>query len=181
MVFEERTMKSTRAFEGKVLSVRVDTIELPNQRYAKREIVERANAVGIVAIDEKGDLILVRQFRKAAERVLLEIPAGMIEPSEEPRETARRELREETGYTAKKISYITEFYATPGFCNEKMTLFLAEDLKEGVQDLDEGENVEVIKMSLTDALRAIAAGDIIDAKSIVGILSYETYWRRNND
>ncbi len=181
MLFEERTMKSTRAFEGKVLSVRVDTIELPNQRYAKREIVERANAVGIVAVDDGGDLILVRQFRKAAERVLLEIPAGMIEPSEEPRETARRELREETGYTAKKISYITEFYATPGFCNEKLTLFLAEDLEEGMQDLDEEENVEVVKMSVPDALRAIAAGDIVDAKSIVGILAYETYWRKNHD
>ena len=110
MVFEEKTMKSERIYEGKILNLRVDTVELPDKKYSKREIVEHPGAVAIIAITKDKKLVMVKQYRKAVEDFLWEIPAGKLEVNEEPKETAIRELREETGYEAKKLSYITEFY-----------------------------------------------------------------------
>ena len=125
MGFEEKTMKSERIYEGKIVNLRVDTVELPDKKYSKREIVEHPGAVGIVPITEDGKIILVKQFRKAVEKPLLEIPAGKIEINEEPKETALRELFEETGYYSNNMEYIIEFYTSPGFSNEKIYLFLA--------------------------------------------------------
>lgn len=181
MLNEERTMKSEKPFDGKILSVRVDTIELPGQRYSKREIVEHVGGIGIVPVTEDGKIILVKQYRKAAEKFLLEIPAGMLEPGEEPRKGAIRELEEETGYKAGKTEFLTEFYSTPGFCTEKIHLFLAGDLKPGVQNLDETENLEVIITSLDDALKKIKLGEIIDAKTIIGITMYQLFYKEEKN
>lgn len=177
MLNEERTMKSEKAFDGKILSVRVDTIELPGQRYSKREIVEHIGGIGIVPVTNDGDIILVKQYRKAAEKFLLELPAGMLEPGEEPRKGAIRELKEETGYEAGKSVFLTEFYSTPGFCTEKIHLFVATDLTPGEQDLDETEDLEVVVLSLEEALKMIKYGEIIDAKTIIGITMYELFFR----
>lgn len=169
----ERTMKSEKVFEGKVLSLRVETVELPDKKYSKREIVEHNPSVAVVAVDEENNILLVRQYRKPVEKVLYEIPAGSLEISENPREGAIRELKEETGYLANNVEYIQEFYSTPGFCTEKMYIFFAEDIQESNQELDEDEFIEIEKIPLEKALKMIDLGEIMDAKSIIGILMYQ--------
>ena len=177
---EERTMKSEKPFDGKILSVRVDTIELPGQRYSKREIVEHIGGIGIVAVTNDVNIVLVKQYRKATEKFLLEIPAGMLEPGEEPRKGAVRELEEETGFIAGKTEFMTEFYSTPGFCTEKIHLFLATDLQEGIQNLDENEDLEVVVISLEEALKMIKLGEIMDAKTIIGITMYQMFFKEGH-
>ena len=173
----ERTMKSDKIFDGKILSLRVDTVELPDKKYSKREIVEHDPSVSVVATDNDGNILLVKQYRKPVEKVIYEIPAGSIEIGENPREGAIRELKEETGYVAKDVEYISEFYSTPGFCTEKMYVFFATEIEECDQEPDEDEFIEVEKVSLDKAIKMIQLGEIMDAKSIVGILMYEKYKR----
>ena len=148
MVFEEKTMKSDKLYEGKLLNLRVDTVELPNKKYSKREVVEHPGGVAVIPITEDNCIVLVKQYRKAVERFLLEIPAGKLELNEEPRQTAQRELKEETGFEARKLEYLLEFYTSPGFSNEKIYLFLASDLIEGETNPDAGEFVEVEKYKI---------------------------------
>ncbi|MBP2024991.1 NUDIX hydrolase [Peptoniphilus stercorisuis] len=169
----ERTMKSEKVFDGKILSLRVDTVELPDKKYSKREVVEHDPAVAVVAADEDNNILLVKQYRKPVEKSLLEIPAGSLEIGENPKEGALRELKEETGYIAKDLEYITEFYSTPGFCTEKMYIFFADEIEESSQDLDEDEFIECIKVPLDKAVKMIEVGEIMDAKTIVGILMYK--------
>ena len=169
MVYEEKTMKSEKIYEGKIINLRVDTVELPEKKYSKREIVEHQGGVGIIPVTDDNSVILVRQYRKAVNAVLLEIPAGKLEINEEPRETAIRELKEETGYTARDLEYLLEFYVSPGYCNEKVYLFLASGLIEGAQELDEGEFCEYDKYHIDELLKMIHRGEIIDSKTIIGI------------
>lgn len=169
MIFEEKTMKSEKIYEGKILNIKVDTVELPDKKYSKREIVEHPGGVGIITITADNSLVLVKQFRKAVEDFLWEIPAGKLEVNEEPRETAIRELREETGYEANKLTYITEFYTSPGYCNEKIHLFLAEDLIEVESSPDPGEFLEKAIISLDDLSKMLDRGEIMDSKTIIGI------------
>ncbi|WFA09704.1 NUDIX hydrolase [Tissierella sp. Yu-01] len=175
MVYEEKTMKCERIYEGKILNLRIDTVELPEKKYSKREIVEHPGGVGIVTITDDNSIILVKQYRKAVNKTLLEIPAGKLEVNEEPRETAIRELKEETGYDAKELKYLLEFYTSPGYCNEKIYLFLASDLVEGDQKLDEGEYCEIVKYSFDELLKMIDRGEIIDSKTIIGIFAAKDY------
>lgn len=178
MVFEEKTMKSDKLYEGKLLNLRVDTVELPDKKYSKREVVEHPGGVGIVPVTEDNCIVLVKQYRKAVERFLLEIPAGKLELNEEPRETALRELKEETGFEANKIEYLLEFYTSPGFTNEKIYLFLASDLIEGSPEPDSGEFIEYEKYKIDDLIKMIELGDIIDSKTIIGINFAKRYLER---
>lgn len=174
MEYEEKTMKTEKVYEGKIINLRIDTVELPDKKYSKREIVEHPGSVGIIPII--GDsMILVKQFRKPVEKSLLEIPAGKIEINEEPRETALRELSEETGYKTDSIKYLFEFYTSPGFSNEKMYLFLSDDLFEGKPDFDDNEYIEVEKIKIKDLVKMVHRGEIIDSKTIIGILHAEKY------
>jgi len=125
MVLEEKTIKSDKIYTGKIVSLRVDTVEIPEKGYSKREIVEHGGAVGIVAITNDNKIVLVKQFRKPIEEALVEIPAGKLEIGENPKECAIRELQEETGYTADNIKLIHKFYSSAGFSNEKIFIFLA--------------------------------------------------------
>jgi ADP-ribose pyrophosphatase len=175
MVYEEKTMKCERIYEGKILNLRIDTVELPEKKYSKREIVEHPGGVGIVTVTDDNCVILVKQYRKAVNKTLLEIPAGKIEVNEEPRETAIRELKEETGYDAKEFKYLLEFYTSPGYCNEKIYLFLARGLIEGKQELEDGEYCEIVKYSIDDLLKMIDRGEIIDSKTIIGIYAAKNY------
>lgn len=168
----EITVKSERIFEGKIINLRVDTVELENQKYAKKEIVEHKSASAVVAITEKNELLLVRQYRKAVEDFLYEIPAGILNIAEEPIECALRELREETGFEAKKIKKLYEFYTSPGFSNEKIYLFKAEDMTFTSTDFDEYEFVETIAVSKEEAAKMIETGKIMDSKTLIGI----QYW-----
>ncbi|MCF6462043.1 NUDIX hydrolase [Clostridium sp. Cult1] len=175
MSYEEKTMKSEKIYEGKILNLRIDTVELPDKKYSKREIIEHPGSVGIVPITEDGYMILVEQFRKPVEKMLLEIPAGKIEINEEPKETAFRELVEETGYTAKKMEYIFEFYTSPGFSDEKIYLFLATQLELGQEKPMEDEYIEIKKVSIEDLINMVNRGQITDSKTIISIYFAEKY------
>ncbi len=171
-------MKSERIYDGRIVGLRVDTVEMEDKKYAKREIVEHPGGVGIIAINDNNEIVLVEQFRKAAENSLIEIPAGTMEPNEEPRTTAKRELEEETGYTAEKWTYLGEFYPTPGYCTEKHHLFMAEDLNQGEAHPDEGEILEPMLVDFEKALEMVKYGKIIDAKTVLAILTYAQFFKR---
>lgn len=175
MIYEEKTMKSEKVYEGKILNLKVDTVELPDKGYSKREIVEHPGGVAIITIMDDNSLVLVKQYRKAVEDFVLEIPAGKLEVNEEPRETAIRELREETSLEAKKLTYLTEFYTSPGYTNEKIHLFLAEDLVEVEANPESGEFIEKVIMPLDELIRMIDRGKIMDSKTIIGIYKARRY------
>ncbi|WP_425448689.1 NUDIX hydrolase [Dethiothermospora halolimnae] len=170
MTYEEKTMKSEKIYEGKVLNLRLDTVELPDKKYTKREIVEHPGAVAIIPITEEGEIILVKQFRKAIEDESLEIPAGSLEKGEDPTRCAIRELKEETGVTASEVKFLLEFYTSPGYSNEKMHLFLARKLKKGVAEPENDEYIDIVKMKLEDLMEKINNGEIADSKTIIGLL-----------
>lgn len=166
---QERTLGTTHPWTGKRIRVRVDEVERSDGHRTTREIVEHPGAVAIVAWDGER-LAMVRQWRHATGQVLLEIPAGTLEPEEPPAETARRELAEEVGLAARTWEPGPQFYTAPGFCDELMHLFLATDLSDdagGQADAD--EVIEPAWMTLPEALAAIENGQIRDAKTIVGV------------
>lgn len=165
----ERTIRSTTEFVGRLISLRVDEVERPDGRRATREIVGHPGAVAILAWDG-ARVGMVRQWRHAAGDVLLEIPAGTMEPGEDPETTARRELGEEMGVAAAAWATGPSFYTAPGFCTERLTLFLATELEETQVEAPDDEDVEQEWLPLAEALGAIEDGRIADAKSIAGIL-----------
>ena len=169
-MIEEKTISSDRVYTGKTISLKVDTVEVPNRGYQKREIVEHNGAVGIVAITPENKVVLVRQYRKAVEKELWEIPAGKIEIGENPKECAIRELKEETGYSAENMKLIHKFYTSAGFSNQKIYIFLAENLIQGERDLDEDEFLEVHEIDKDEVYNMIARNEIEDAKTSIGIL-----------
>jgi len=166
----EKTLESKRVYEGRIINLRLDSVVLENGNTAMREVVEHPGAVGIVALKENGDIVMVKQYRKAVEQVLLELPAGKLEQGENPLDCAARELTEETGYTAGDLRYLVSFYTSPGFSNEVMHMFLATDLKEGKNDPDDDEMVETVEISRDRAMDMILKGEIKDGKTIAGIL-----------
>lgn len=170
MIIEEQTVSSDRIYTGKVISLKVDTVEVPKKGYQKREIIEHPGAVGIVAITDDNKVLLVRQFRKAIEKVLWEIPAGKLEQGESPKDCAIRELKEETGYSANNIKLIHKFYTSSGFSNQKIYVYLATDLEKGECCLDEDEFLELHEVNLNDAYEMINKNDIEDAKTSIGLL-----------
>lgn len=165
---DERTLSSTLTWTGRRIRVRVDEVERSDGHRTTREIVEHPGAVAMLAWDGER-LAVVRQWRHATGQVLLEIPAGTLEPGEPPAETARRELAEEVGLAAAAWVEGPRFYTAPGFCTEVMHLYLAMDLAEATAEADADELLEPSWLALPDALAAIDDGRIIDAKSIVGI------------
>lgn len=168
----EITVKSEKIFEGKIINLRVDTVELENQKYTKREIVEHKDAAAILAVNEKNEILLVRQYRKAIEDFIYEIPAGTLNIAEEPEECALRELTEETGYKAAKINQLFEFFTSPGFTNEKIYLYKAEELTFTSTNFDEDEFIETIPVTKEEAKKMIETGRIVDSKTLIGLL----YW-----
>ena len=125
---EEKTLSTQQIFNGKVISLQVDEVELPNGKKAKRELIKHPGAVAIIAITDENKLVLVEQYRKALQRTIVEIPAGKLEKGEEPLECAKRELEEETGYECKSIELVTSFYTSPGFADEIVHVYVATGL-----------------------------------------------------
>ncbi|WHX47438.1 NUDIX hydrolase [Paenibacillus woosongensis] len=163
---KEITVSTEHIFTGKVISLQVDTVQLPDGTEGKREIVKHPGAVAVLAIHE-GRLLLVDQYRQALGRCELEIPAGKLEHGEDPMEAARRELEEETGYRCSRLSLLHSFYTSPGFADELIHLYLAEDLKAGNASPDEDEFLEIIEATFAETQQYIAEGRISDAKTIL--------------
>lgn len=170
MIVEEKTISSDRIYTGKVISLKVDTVEIEKKGYQKREIVEHGGAVAIVALTDENEVILIKQFRKAIEEIIWEIPAGKLEIGENPKECAIRELKEETGYSADNLKLIHKFYSSPGFSNQKVYIYLATGLVAGEAKLDDGENLECYKVDLNEAYEMISKNEIEDAKTSIGLL-----------
>lgn len=168
--FYEKSIKSDTIYDGKILKLRVDTVELVNKKYSKREIVDHQKGVGIIALDEDNKLWMVKQYRKAIDKVTIEIPAGLVESNELPIETAKRELQEEVGFYPEKISYLFDMHASPGFTNDKLSFFLANNLVKSELEQDEDENVEASLYEIDDLYNMIENGELTDAKSIIAIL-----------
>ena len=173
--FEEKTVQSTEIFKGKVVTLTVDDVILPNGKPAKREIIHHPGAVAIIPITKDGKIVFVEQYRKALERTIVEIPAGKLEPGEEPAVCARRELEEETGYGAKELTHIQSFYTSPGFANEIIHLFVAKDLYkiEEKRELDEDEFVSIIEATLEEAEEMVKNQQIYDTKTAFSVLWYK--------
>lgn len=157
-------------YKGRIINLRLDSVVLENGNTALREVVEHPGAVGIVALKDNGDIVMVKQYRKAADQMLLELPAGKLEQGEDPADCAARELTEETGYVAANLRYLVSFYTSPGFSNEVMHMFLATGLSQGENDPDDDEMVETVEISRDRAVDMILKGEIKDGKTIAGIL-----------
>lgn len=169
MLIEEKTISSDKIYTGKIISLRVDTVEVERQGYQKREIVEHGGAVGIVAINENNEIVLIKQFRKAIEKVIWELPSGKLEVGENPKECAIRELKEETGYNAQHLKLIHKFFTSSEFSNQKIYIYLATGLKLEDNYID-NESVKICKIGLEDAYNMVIKNEIEDAKTSIGIL-----------
>jgi len=170
MGFYEKKLDENLMFKGRLLTVTVSHVELQDGTVARREVVRHPGGVCVVPVDKNGNVIAVRQYRYAVERELLEIPAGKLEAGEEPADCALRELSEETGCTAEKIVSLGILYATPGYCGERMHLFLATGLTDGEQHLDRGEFLSYERIPLDEMVAKALNGEINDAKTVGGLL-----------
>ena len=172
MVKPEKTLASQQIYQGRAVNIRVDTVEKAGGRKTTREVVEHSDCIAIVAIDEQDKVLLVRQFRHPVDRSLLEIPAGGIDPGEEPIDAVRRELQEEIGYFPREIDKLGGFYATPGYGTEYLHCFVATDLVPARLVAEDTEDIELVRISRDDIPQLIASGEICDAKSIAALLTF---------
>ena len=171
----EKTLSSQLIYDGRVVKLRVDTVRMPSGRETRREIVEHSDCVAIIAVDADDNVLLVNQFRKSVGKELLEIPAGGIEPGEDPVTTVRREMSEETGYLPRKVERLGGFYSTPGYCTEYLYLYLATDLIPSPLSAEDTESIRLIRVPATQIPGRITSGSICDAKSIAGLLTFLEY------
>jgi len=164
-----RIIDSRRVFHGNVFDVTVDTIQ-ENELVYQRDVVRHPGSAVIVPVFADDTVALVKQYRHPAVRYLLEIPAGTLDGNESPEVGAARELEEELGYVAGKLEKLSEFFVSPGFCAEKMWVYLATDLTKTAQRLDDDEVIEIVRVSFAEALAMITDGEIEDAKTIIGLM-----------
>jgi ADP-ribose pyrophosphatase len=167
----EKTIKSEEIFTGKIISLHLQDVELPNGKQTKREIIKHPGAVAIIALTDENKVVMVEQYRKALERSIVEIPAGKLEKGEDPEYCARRELEEETGYECNSLELLTSFYTSPGFANEIVHVYLAKGLtkKENAASLDEDEFVNLEELTLEEAVAYVTEQKIFDAKTIFAV------------
>ncbi|SDC37785.1 ADP-ribose pyrophosphatase [Paenibacillus sp. UNCCL117] len=173
--FEEVTLSTKPIFEGKIISLQVDTVRLPDGGEATREIVKHPGAVAVLALTGDGRMIVVEQYRKPLEKSQVEIPAGKLDAGEDPLEAARRELEEETGYTAGSLRHVASFYTSPGFADELLHLYVAEQLASGVSRPDDDEFLEAWGVTLEEAKELIRERRISDAKTILAVYAWQLY------
>ena len=167
----EKTVDSSEVFAGEMLHVYRDNIELPNGMMATREYVKHVGAVAVVALTENGSVVMEKQYRYPARRVVTEIPAGKLDSLEEDRlEAAKRELREETGIEADEWVELGEYHPASAYCNEKIWMFMARGLRKGEQDLDEDEFLNVVEVPLEELVEQVLDGTIKDGKTQVALL-----------
>ncbi len=164
-----KILSSQKVFDGRVFNVTVDTVSEGELTY-QREVVHHNGSAVIVPIFDDGTVALVKQYRHPAVRYLLEVPAGTLAKGERPEIGAARELKEELGLVAENLERLSEFFVSPGFCEEKMWVYLATDLVEGEQALEDDEILDVVRLPIADALEMITSGEIQDAKTIIGLM-----------
>ena len=178
---EEKILDTEPIYDGRIVKLDLHTVELPNNQQSKREVIHHPGAVVIAALDETDNILLVRQYRIAASQILTELPAGTLEIGEEPVECAIRELQEETGYYPNSIQSVGGFYPVPGYSTEYIHLFFARDLTLAPRQQDDDEFIELVRVPFTDAIDMIDTGEIIDCKTVAGILRLQRFLSKQND
>ena len=182
MDYTEKTISTREIYKGNIIEVKNLTVTLPNGKEATRDLVLHPGASVIVPINEKGELYMVRQFRKPLDLTTLELPAGKLDSAgEDPKACAERELMEETGLTAGKIEHLVSIHTTPGFCNEVIHMYAATQLTQGEACTDEDEFLDVEKIHVSKLVDMVLEHKITDAKTIIGVLLAERIIGRNNE
>ncbi len=171
----EETISTRRIFEGRAVNLRVDTVRTIDGRRSTREVVEHTPCIAVIAVDAQGNVLLVRQYRQAIGKEILEIPAGGIDEGEDPPAAVIREMQEETGFRPRKVTRLCGFYSSPGFCDEYLHLFLAEDLVPGRLHAEDTPGIEVVTVPVGEIPSLIASGKVEDSKSIAGLLYFQQY------
>ncbi|SDN38952.1 NUDIX hydrolase [Alkalicoccus daliensis] len=169
----EETIKTESIYKGKIIDLELQEVVLPNGSHSKREIVNHPGAVAVICITGENKMVMVRQYRKALKKSIIEIPAGKLDAGEKPEDCAKRELEEETGIIAGILKECDSFYTSPGFANELVYVYEAENLRQGEVHTDEDEFVERMDVTLTEAKKLIRSGEIHDAKTIYAIQYWE--------
>lgn len=172
MDISEKILKEEQRYEGSFLKVSDVEVKLPDGKLASRDVIRHPGASAILPLTDDGKVILVKQFRTALNRVLIEVPAGKLEKGEEPLICAQRELEEETGYKANEFKYLGKICTVPGFCDEIIHLYLATGIVKGIKGGDEDEFTEIIKVTVDEMKEMVKKGDIIDTKSINCLCQY---------
>lgn len=167
--FYEKTLATEKIFSGRIIDLQVDEVELPDGNKSIRELVRHPGAVAIIAVTKERKLVLVRQYRKALDKTIVEIPAGKLERGEDPKRCAERELEEETGYKSSALQFIVSFYTSPGFADELVHIFFTDELESGQVNMDEDEFVEKLELTIEEALKLIETEEIHDAKTVYAI------------
>ncbi len=177
----EEILDSTVGFQGRLLTVRVNSVRLPDGHVSTREVIVHPGAVAMIPLLDAEQVLLVRQWRTAAGRALLEIPAGTLEPGEDPRDCAVRELMEEIGYRPQTLTPLASIFLAPGYSSECLHLFLAEDLLPERLAHDEDEQIEVVRLSWREIDAGLQRGEFEDAKTMAGLLLTRHLLQRRND
>ena len=172
--WNEVTIETKPIFDGRMITLQVDTVRLPNGSTSTREIVKHPGASAVLALLD-GKMLVVEQFRKPLEKMQVEVPAGKLDAGEDPMEAAFRELEEETGYRAKSMKLISAFYTSPGFADEKLFLYVADELEPGSMQLDSDEFLQVESITLEQAKQYIKEERISDAKTIMAVQAWQLY------
>ena len=175
MIFEEKTLSSEMIYRGKILNLRKDKVEVVGDKVSEREIIEHNGGVTLAAVTDDRKMVMVRQYRKAAGKAVLEAPAGKREKDEDPLETAVRELKEETGYTASDVKFLTKFYSSVGYSEEIIYLYLCTGLTPGETEFDENEALDIIEIGLDELCVLAVNGGIEDSKTIIAVLLAKIY------
>ena len=178
MIYNEKTVSTEEIFNGRIIRLRVDQVEMLGGNLASREIVEHPGGVGIVAITDNDEIIMVKQFRKPLEKAIYEVPAGKLDKGEDHRLCGIRELSEETGYTAESFEYLGYMYPSPGFADELTHLYLATGLTPGEAHLDPDEYLDIEYIKTSKVVDMIMNNEINDAKTIFGVFKALEYLRR---
>ena len=176
---KEKTLSTKLIYHGRILNLRIDTIRKQDGSETTREIVEHEACIAVVPVDAQDNVLFVSQFRKAIERELLEIPAGGIEPGEDAETAVKREMQEETGYLPQKLVKLGGFYSSPGFCTEYLHLYLATDLVPNRLVAEDTDEIEVVKVPVSQIRHLLASGKITDAKSMAGLHMFLDYRQDN--